>query len=114
MRCLTPRFQTIAEAVSKLRCRSVTLDGELVFGDDSGINFYRLRGARPADDVTYWVFDILKLNGAEPRSVGEAGGSLSRRDAVITCGNHVVEIVSLWALDLLELNAKEMRSHPLI
>ncbi len=47
-RTLNPRFQTIAEAVGRLPCRSVTLDGELVFADDSGINFYRLRGARPS------------------------------------------------------------------
>ena len=64
-----PRFQTIAQAVSKLPCRSVTLDGELVFADERGINFYRLRGTRPADDVTYWVFDILELNGKDLREL---------------------------------------------
>jgi hypothetical protein len=34
-----------------LPCRSVTLDGELVFADERGITFYRLRGAEAAAHV---------------------------------------------------------------
>jgi bifunctional non-homologous end joining protein LigD len=68
-RILTPRFPHIAEAVGRLPCRSVTLDGELVLADESGVNFYRLRGARSTDDVTYWVFDILELNGKDLRGL---------------------------------------------
>jgi len=65
-RSLTPRFLRIAKAVGSL---PVTLDGELVLADEKGINFYGMRGARPADDVTYWVFDILDLNGKDLREL---------------------------------------------
>ena len=67
-RDLTDRYEIVAEAVRKLPCRSCVLDGELLMADDSGINFYGLRGAGRHDDVSLWAFDLLELNGKDMRS----------------------------------------------
>ena len=58
-RPFTQRFPSIADAIAMLPYRSVTLDGELVLAGDGGIDFYGLRGARRADDVSFWAFVCL-------------------------------------------------------
>jgi ATP-dependent DNA ligase len=65
---LTPRFPLIAEAVSRLRGRSIIIDGEAVACDDDGIpNFDRLRYCHHDDSVLLCAFDLLELDGDDLR-----------------------------------------------
>ena len=68
-RPLTQRFPSIAKAIAKLPCRSATLDGELVLAGEGGIDFYGLRGAARTDDVSFWAFDLLELDGKDLREL---------------------------------------------
>ena len=67
----TDRVPSIAEAMAKLRVRSVTLDGEAVVCDGKGVtDFDRLRSAMArlgSPDVVLFAFDLLELNGEDLR-----------------------------------------------
>jgi bifunctional non-homologous end joining protein LigD len=66
-----PRFPSIAAAVGKLRAKEVVLDGEVCFVDDDGkTSFQRLQNAlstKNAERLTYFVFDLLSLDGKDLR-----------------------------------------------
>lgn len=68
-RPFTQRFPSIAEAIANLPCRSGILDGELVLASEGSIDFYGLRGAGRADDVSFWAFDLLELDGKDLREL---------------------------------------------
>jgi bifunctional non-homologous end joining protein LigD len=56
---LTPRFPLIVEAVSRLRGRSIIVDGEAVACGDTGVpDFDRLRYCRHDDSVLLCAFDL--------------------------------------------------------
>ena len=58
---LTRRFPLIVEAVSRLRARSIILDGEAVACGDNGIpNFDRLRYCHHDDSVLLCAFDLIE------------------------------------------------------
>jgi bifunctional non-homologous end joining protein LigD len=67
----TDRVPSIAEAMLRLRVRSVTLDGEAVCCDGRGVtDFDRLRSAMArlgSRDVVLFAFDLLELNGEDLR-----------------------------------------------
>ncbi|MDX1953174.1 MAG: non-homologous end-joining DNA ligase [Verrucomicrobiota bacterium] len=65
---LSERFQAVAGEISRLKCESAILDGEVVALDEKGRSSFQLlqspllRGSRvPA--VVYYGFDLLALNG---------------------------------------------------
>jgi bifunctional non-homologous end joining protein LigD len=65
---LTHRFPLIVEAVTRLRSRSCTLDGEAVAcGDDGLPSFDLLRYRRRDDRVFLYAFDLIELNGDDRR-----------------------------------------------
>ena len=66
-RPFTQRFPSVAEAIARVPCRSASLDGELVLAGDGGFDFYGLRGAGRADDLSFWAFDLLELDGKDLR-----------------------------------------------
>lgn len=67
----TARVPLIAEAVAKLRVRSVTIDGEgVVCGPDGVSDFDRLRaavGRKGSRDAFLYAFDVLEINGTDLR-----------------------------------------------
>jgi bifunctional non-homologous end joining protein LigD len=67
----TERVPQVAEAISKLRVKSVTLDGEgVVCRDDSVSDFDRLRaavGRLGSRDAFLYAFDLLEINGTDLR-----------------------------------------------
>ena len=67
----TDRVPSIAEAMLRLRVRSVTLDGEAVCCDGRGVtDFDRLRSAMArlgSPDVVLFAFDLLELDGEDLR-----------------------------------------------
>jgi len=69
----THRMPAVANAVAQLPAKSVTLDGELVvLGPDGNSSFADLQasfqeGAR--HPLTYFVFDLLHLDGYNPRNL---------------------------------------------
>ena len=63
-RPFTQRFPSVAEAIARVPCRSASLDGELGLAGDGGFDFYGLRGAGRADDLSFWAFDLLELDGS--------------------------------------------------
>jgi bifunctional non-homologous end joining protein LigD len=67
----TDRVPAIAEALAKLRVRSVTIDGEGgVTGEDGVTDFNRLRaavGRMGARDAFLYAFDLLEINGTDLR-----------------------------------------------
>ncbi len=68
----TVRAPGIAEAVRRLRVRSVVLDGEAVVSDHRGVtDFDRLRSAlsRGSAEAFLCAFDIMELDGADLRSL---------------------------------------------
>jgi bifunctional non-homologous end joining protein LigD len=65
---LTARFPLIVEAVSRLRARSLIIDGEAVACDDNGVpNFDRLRYCHHDDSVLLCAFDLVELDGDDLR-----------------------------------------------
>jgi len=65
---LTGRFPLIVAALSRLRARSIIIDGEAVACDDNGIpNFDRLRYCHHDDGVLLCAFDLLELDGGDLR-----------------------------------------------
>ncbi len=69
----TVRMPAIAEEIAKLPCEAVTLDGEVVvLAPDGTSNFADLQasfqeGAK--NPLTYFCFDLLHLNGRNPRNL---------------------------------------------
>jgi bifunctional non-homologous end joining protein LigD len=69
----TDRFPGLARSISKLRLGSATLDGEVVVLDRSGRSRFTLLqqslDAARDQDLTYFVFDLLRAGGADLRSL---------------------------------------------
>jgi ATP dependent DNA ligase domain len=67
----TDRVPAIAEALTKLRVKSVTLDGEGVACGENGVSdFDRLRaavGRMGSRDAFLYAFDLLEINGEDMR-----------------------------------------------
>jgi hypothetical protein len=65
---LTYRFPLIVDALAGLRSRSAIIDGEAVAcGDDGVPSFDRIRYRRHDADVFLYAFDLIELNGDDPR-----------------------------------------------
>jgi ATP-dependent DNA ligase len=65
----TDRFPGIADAVLKLRFKSITLDGEAVVTNKDGIaDFEMLRWGVSNESVFLFAFDLLELDGEDLRS----------------------------------------------
>jgi bifunctional non-homologous end joining protein LigD len=66
----TGRYPSIAAAVKALRCKSCTIDGEVVVVDDNGLaTFDALRyGAREKPEALLYAFDLLELDGEDLRA----------------------------------------------
>ena len=59
------RFPLVYSAVSKLRCTTCLIDGEIVSPDENGIpSFERLRHQQPA---LLYAFDLVELDGRDLR-----------------------------------------------
>jgi len=80
----TKKFRPTAEQLKKLPFESAVLDGELVALNERGVSsFQRLQAAiskGATEDLTYYVFDAVYLNGFDLRSVP----LLERKQAVAT------------------------------
>jgi bifunctional non-homologous end joining protein LigD len=67
------RMPTIAAAIAQLPVRDCTLDGEVVvLGPDGNSSFADLQASfqdNEAHPLTYFVFDLLHLNGHNPRDL---------------------------------------------
>jgi bifunctional non-homologous end joining protein LigD len=91
----TDRVPLIAEALAKLRVKSVTLDGEGVVCSPSGVSdFDRLRaavGRRGSRDAFLYAFDLLELDGQDLRR-----GPWDVRRETLTSVLHKVR--ALWGL----------------
>ena len=65
---LTRRFPLIVDAVARLRCRSIVLDGEAVVCGDGGVSdFDRLRQSWQHDRAFLYAFDLIELDGEDLR-----------------------------------------------
>jgi bifunctional non-homologous end joining protein LigD len=61
----TTRFPLVADAITRLACRSCVIDGEVVAPDENGLpSFELLRRRQPA---VLYAFDLLQLDGADLR-----------------------------------------------
>ncbi|MGH7524094.1 MAG: DNA ligase D [Gemmatimonadales bacterium] len=69
----TNRFATLALRLAKLPVKSATLDGEVVALDPSGKSTFSLLqqsiDAARSQDLVYFVFDLLSLDGEDLRSL---------------------------------------------
>jgi bifunctional non-homologous end joining protein LigD len=69
----TNRFPDVAERLARLPVKSATLDGEVVALDPSGRSLFSLLqqslDARHPQDLTYFAFDLLQLDGKDLRSL---------------------------------------------
>jgi bifunctional non-homologous end joining protein LigD len=77
----TERYPAIAAAAAKLRARSFTLDGEAVVGGADGVAvFDALHRRHKATDAMLYAFDLLELNGEDPRPLplGERKAKLAK------------------------------------
>jgi ATP-dependent DNA ligase len=64
----TDRYPRIVAAVAALRANSVTIDGEGVYCDESGLSvFDDLHSRRHDDRVLLYAFDLLELDGEDIR-----------------------------------------------
>jgi bifunctional non-homologous end joining protein LigD len=67
----TDRFNDIAAALAALRCQNAILDGEAVhMAPDGTMSFHALQNALSTgkkEDLQFWVFDILFLDGEDVR-----------------------------------------------
>jgi bifunctional non-homologous end joining protein LigD len=65
---LTDRFPRIVGALSRLRSRSGTIDGETVVCDDKGVaSFDRIRHRHHDRDVFLHAFELIELDGDDLR-----------------------------------------------
>lgn len=66
----TKQFSFIAEAASKLQCSNAILDGEVaVLGKTGKPDFQALRRNTSSEDVRYYAFDLLWLDGKDLRGL---------------------------------------------
>ena len=69
----TDRFPDLAERLARLPVKSATLDGEVVALDTSGRSLFSLLqqslDARRPQDLTFFAFDLLLLDGKDLRSL---------------------------------------------
>ena len=69
----TKRMPAVAQAVAALKVKSVTLDGEVVVLDKDGISSFAALQASfqhtESHPLTYFVFDLLHLDGRNPRDL---------------------------------------------
>ena len=66
----TDRFMSVVLPLVDLPCRSALIDGEAVVRDEAGrSNFARLQDAiaEARDDIVYYAFDLLALDGVDLR-----------------------------------------------
>jgi len=66
----TDKFDTVSEAVARLKAKSAVLDGEVVvIGPGGKPDFQALRRNlnKHSQDLTYYAFDLLELNGKDLR-----------------------------------------------
>jgi len=64
------RFPLIVKAVSGLKARSCTIDGEAIAYDDDGLASFELfRGRRHDRQVALCAFDLLELDGRDLRHI---------------------------------------------
>ena len=64
----THRFPLIVETLARLRARSCIIDGEAVACDDNGVaSFELVRHQRANGSVFLYAFDLIELNGDDPR-----------------------------------------------
>lgn len=63
----TQRYPSVARALSALKLRSAILDGELAALDEDGRSRFSWLSEGSAGRLTYFVFDLLELNGASLR-----------------------------------------------
>jgi len=63
---LAPRFPRVAEAVAKIKCREIVLDGEIVALDEKGAPRFQL--LQQGNRELIFFFDILWLDGNDLRS----------------------------------------------
>lgn len=103
----TARMPAIAAAVAALPTQSVTLDGEVVvLAPDGTTNFADLQasfqdGAR--NPLTFFVFDLLHLNGGNPRDL-----PLRDRKALLAEVLTTADPVHLRLSEHLESNGQQM------
>jgi ATP-dependent DNA ligase len=65
----TDRYPVIRDAAARLRARSVTIDGEAVYCDGTGLAIFEKLHSRVYDDrVFLYAFDLLELDGVDYRS----------------------------------------------
>src|SRR5258708_34712977 len=65
---LSRRFPLIVDTLARLRSRSCIVDGEAVACDDNGVaSFDLVRHQRANDRVFLYAFDLIELNGDDPR-----------------------------------------------
>jgi bifunctional non-homologous end joining protein LigD len=63
------RFPLIVHAVTRLKVRSVIIDGEAVVCDHNGLsNFDKLHSQSYDDQVVLYAFDLIELDGEDWRS----------------------------------------------
>jgi bifunctional non-homologous end joining protein LigD len=64
----TDRYPLIRDAAAGLRARSVTIDGEAVYCDHTGLAIFEKLHSRAYDDrVSLYAFDLLELDGVDYR-----------------------------------------------
>jgi bifunctional non-homologous end joining protein LigD len=65
------RFPRIGEAPASLRARSITIDGEaVILCPKTGLSLVdELHSGRRDHDVILYAFDLLELNGKDPRAL---------------------------------------------
>jgi len=66
----TQRFPEVVEALSKLPCKEVMLDGEIVALDDQGRSSFQLLQSanlpgQSAPPIFYYVFDVIQMDGKD-------------------------------------------------
>ncbi len=95
----TARMPDVASALARLDCKSAIVDGEVVVLREDGISdFQRLQNAMGEgdEDLTYFVFDLLELDGRDLRDepLEERKAALERilpaRGATVRLSDHVV------------------------
>jgi len=65
----TDRYPLIRDAAAGLRARSVTIDGEAVYCDHTGLAIFDRLHSRAYDDrAVLYAFDLLELDGVDYRS----------------------------------------------
>jgi len=96
---LSRRFPQVWEAVGRLRCRKLTLDGEIVALDEQGRPSFQslqdINGRRAASRVFFYVFDVINCEGKdltglplETRRMILAEG-LAERPPIIRLSEHI-------------------------